>query len=159
VAELSSSSEDKLWGEGKLWGEDKLWGFGATCVAGLSGHGGLTGHGGSRFGASCVAGLSGFGVEFWATALRTYPTTKTTATDTDLIRLFRRMVTAKPTPMTTVTSVIICGSAILTSTHCTASFDGGAESKTGHYLSSTGAGRRPPQADWPRRIEGTPSLK
>jgi hypothetical protein len=48
------------------------------------------------------------------------------------------MVTAKPTPMTTVTSVIICGSAMLTSTHCTASFDGGAESKTGHYLSSAG---------------------
>jgi len=43
------------------------------------------------------------------------------------------MVTAKPTAMTTVTSVIICGSAILASTPCTASFDGGAESKAGHY--------------------------
>ena len=65
VAELSSSSEDKLSG------------FGATCVAGLSGHGGL------RFGATCVAGLPGSGVEFWAIALSTYPTTKIAATDND----------------------------------------------------------------------------
>ena len=105
MAESSSSSEDKLWGDDKLWGEDKLWGFGATCVAGLTGHGGL------RSGA-CVAGLSSCGVDFWATALSTYPTTKIAATDNDRI--------------------IVCGSAILTSTHCTASFDGGAES--GHYL-------------------------
>jgi hypothetical protein len=75
MAALSSSS-DKL-----------LSGFGATCVAGLSGHGGLTGHGGSGFGATYVAGLFSFGVEFWVTALSTYPTTKIAATDNDLILL------------------------------------------------------------------------
>src|SRR3974377_992877 len=92
---------------------------------------GLSGSGGLRFGATCMAALSGSGVEFSATALRTYPTTKIAATDNDLIRLFRRMLTAKPRAMTAVTSVIICGSAILSSMQ---DFDDGAESKAGHYL-------------------------
>src|SRR3974390_3136471 len=95
---------------------------------------GLSGSGGLRFSATCMAALSGSGVEFSATALRTYPTTKIAATDNDLIRLFRRMVTAKPTAMTAVTSVIICVSAILTSTHLLVhttlqDFDDGVEPK------------------------------
>ena len=116
MAERSSSSEDELSG------------FGATCVAGLAGHGGL------RSGA-CVAGLSSCGVDFWATALSTYPTTKIAATDNDRI--------------------IVCGSAILTSTHCTASFDGGAESKAGHYLGNCKYFARPFTRAWPNWFLGS----
>jgi hypothetical protein len=82
------------------------------------------------FGATCVAGLPGSGVEFLATALSTYPSTKIAATDNDLIRLLRGMVTAKPTAMTAVT---ICGSDLLINTELQ-DFDDGAESKARHLL-------------------------